>query len=56
MTAHTRSGNTGVFDVIVVGAGPGGATAAYYLGRARGEAAPRVALLEKAHFPRDKVC
>ena len=39
-------------DVIVVGAGPGGATAARYLA-ARGL---DVALLEKAEFPRDKVC
>jgi geranylgeranyl reductase family protein len=39
-------------DAIVVGAGPAGATAAYYLA-ASGK---RVALLEKASFPRDKVC
>ena len=39
-------------DVLVVGAGPAGATAAYYLA-ARGV---RVALLEKAAFPRDKYC
>lgn len=39
-------------DVIVVGAGPAGATAAYYLA-AGGK---RVALLEKARFPRDKIC
>ncbi|UNX54417.1 geranylgeranyl reductase family protein [Georgenia sp. TF02-10] len=39
-------------DVIVVGAGPGGAAAAYYLARAGLE----VLLLEKATFPRDKVC
>ena len=40
------------FDVIVVGAGPAGATAAYYLATA----GRRVALLEKATFPRDKYC
>jgi len=45
-----------IFDVIVVGAGPAGATTAYYLTHARGDAAPQVALLEKARFPRDKVC
>lgn len=39
-------------DVIVVGAGPAGSSAAYYLASAGLE----VALLEKAHFPRDKVC
>ena len=39
-------------DVIVVGAGPGGATAAYHLAQAGLE----VLLLEKATFPREKVC
>ncbi len=39
-------------DVIVVGAGPGGSTAATYLARAGVD----VLLLEKSTFPRDKVC
>jgi geranylgeranyl reductase family protein len=39
-------------DVIVVGAGPAGSTAAYYLAQAGLD----VLLLEKAAFPRDKVC
>ncbi|WP_100447785.1 geranylgeranyl reductase family protein [Glycomyces xiaoerkulensis] len=39
-------------DVIVVGAGPGGSAAAYYLAR-RGL---DVLLLEKTAFPREKVC
>ncbi|MCI0685941.1 MAG: geranylgeranyl reductase family protein [Sporichthyaceae bacterium] len=39
-------------DVIVVGAGPSGSTTAYYLARAGLD----VALLEKASFPREKVC
>ncbi|HEX6194384.1 MAG TPA: geranylgeranyl reductase family protein [Jiangellaceae bacterium] len=39
-------------DVIVVGAGPAGATTAYYLARTGLD----VLLLEKATFPRDKVC
>jgi menaquinone-9 beta-reductase len=39
-------------DVIVVGAGPSGATTAYYLA----QAGVNVLLLEKARFPRDKVC
>ena len=60
-----ESGSRGVaepgaeYDVIVVGAGPAGATTAYYLAESRTRKAgraPRVALLEKAHFPRDKVC
>src|SRR5689334_1820795 len=40
------------FDVIVVGAGPGGSCAG--LGLARGGA--RVLLLDKFDFPRDKPC
>ncbi|HET7173076.1 MAG TPA: geranylgeranyl reductase family protein [Nocardioidaceae bacterium] len=39
-------------DVIVVGAGPAGATTAGYLARAGVD----VLLLEKARFPREKVC
>ncbi|MGH3804834.1 MAG: NAD(P)/FAD-dependent oxidoreductase, partial [Pseudonocardiaceae bacterium] len=39
-------------DVIVVGAGPAGSTAATYLARTGAD----VLLLEKASFPRDKVC
>ena len=40
------------WDVIVVGAGPGGSTAAYELARAGAE----VLLLDRAEFPRDKPC
>lgn len=40
------------FDVIIVGAGPGGSTAALVLSRA----GKRVLVLEKATFPRSKVC
>ena len=40
------------FDAVVVGAGPGGSTAAYRLVRD----GARVALLDRAHFPRDKPC
>jgi len=40
------------FDAIVVGAGPGGSTAAMYLGNA----GFNVLLLDKAVFPRDKTC
>lgn len=40
------------WDVIVVGAGPGGSTAAYDLARA----GANVLLLDRADFPRDKPC
>jgi geranylgeranyl reductase family protein len=43
---------TGTADVIVVGAGPGGSTAAYHLAAAGLD----VLLLEKTVFPREKVC
>jgi geranylgeranyl reductase family protein len=39
-------------DVIVVGAGPSGSTAAYYMA----QAGLNVLLIEKSRFPRDKVC
>jgi geranylgeranyl reductase family protein len=41
-----------IFDVIVVGAGPAGATAAKLLG----EAGASVLLIDKSAFPRDKPC
>ena len=41
-----------IFDVIVVGAGPAGATAAKVLG----EAGASVLLIDKSTFPRDKPC
>lgn len=50
MTARTERNNDA--DVIVVGAGPAGSTAAAYLAKAGLD----VLLLEKSTFPRDKVC
>jgi menaquinone-9 beta-reductase len=49
-----RSGNPEgeTADVIVVGAGPAGSAVAYYLATAGVD----VLLLEKTHFPREKVC
>ncbi|MFA5108670.1 MAG: NAD(P)/FAD-dependent oxidoreductase [Candidatus Micrarchaeia archaeon] len=43
---------TETYDVIVVGAGPGGSTAATYLGKM----GKKVLLIDKAKFPRDKTC
>jgi flavin-dependent dehydrogenase len=48
MTAASRE----EFDVAVIGAGPGGTTAAISLAR-RGA---KTLLIDKAHFPRDKSC
>ena len=41
-----------IYDLIIVGAGPAGAAAALYAGRA----GLRALLLDKARFPRDKIC
>ncbi len=40
------------YDVIIIGAGPAGCSAAWHLTRRE----RRVLLLDKEHFPRDKVC
>jgi flavin-dependent dehydrogenase len=45
-------GQTQVYDACIVGAGPSGASCAWYLARA----GKRVLLLEKRRFPRDKIC
>ncbi|MEE8600923.1 NAD(P)/FAD-dependent oxidoreductase [Euzebya tangerina] len=46
------SGPTETADVVVVGAGPGGAAAGYFLAQLGHD----VVILEKESFPRDKVC
>ena len=50
--APSRPARTEDADVIVVGAGPAGSATAAYLARAGVD----VLLLEKANFPREKVC
>ena len=52
MRAHVTAHRDDDADVIVVGAGPSGSTAAYYLA----QAGLNVLLIEKSRFPRDKVC
>jgi menaquinone-9 beta-reductase len=52
VTEHVTSQREDDADVIVVGAGPSGSTAAYYLAQAGLD----VLLIEKSRFPRDKVC
>ena len=42
----------GAYDAVIVGAGPSGATCAYYLAKNGAS----VALLDKETFPRDKYC
>ena len=51
-TGPAVSSSPPIYDVIIAGAGPAGATAAYFLA----QSGKRVALLEKARFPRDKRC
>ncbi|MEM0995945.1 MAG: geranylgeranyl reductase family protein [Bacteroidota bacterium] len=46
------SGQDSIFDIAIIGAGPAGATAALTLRRS----GLRVALIDRAGFPRDKVC
>lgn len=43
-----------MFDAIVIGAGPSGATTAMYLAKTLGK--ERVLIVDKAAFPRDKIC
>ena len=52
MGAHVTAIRDLDADVIVVGAGPSGSTAAYYLA----QSGLHVLLIEKSRFPRDKVC
>lgn len=40
------------YDAVIVGAGPAGASAAYYLAKD----GKKVLLLDKKKFPRDKIC
>ncbi len=52
MANQTNKSKTKVYDAIVVGAGPSGASASIFLARA----GYSVLLLDKAVFPREKIC
>jgi geranylgeranyl reductase family protein len=52
VTQHVPRQRDDDADVIIVGAGPAGSTAAYYLAQAGLD----VLLIEKSRFPREKVC
>jgi hypothetical protein len=47
-----NNASNGIWDVVIVGAGPAGATCAYHLAKSN----LRVLLLDRDPFPRDKVC
>jgi geranylgeranyl reductase family protein len=51
---HSTRGEDGPWDVVVVGAGPAGCAAAAAVRKARPQA--RVLVVDRAEFPRDKVC
>jgi menaquinone-9 beta-reductase len=52
VSAHAANEHPGMFDVLVVGAGPSGAAASYWLA-SRGHS---VLAIERKHFPREKTC
>ncbi len=53
----SKTDPSGNYDAIVIGAGPCGSAAAYYLANGMdGFSGKKVALLDKASFPRDKFC
>ncbi len=52
LLSGARKEATPLHDVVVIGAGPGGSSAANFLARA----GVKTLLLDKAEFPRDKVC
>jgi len=44
------------YDVVIVGGGPAGAATALFCAHARPDWAPRILVVDKARFPRDKIC
>jgi flavin-dependent dehydrogenase len=44
------------FDIIIIGGGPSGLSTALHIQRTAPHLAPRILILEKAHYPRLKLC
>lgn len=49
-------GQAGEFDILILGGGPSGLSTALHLSHLAPELTPRILILEKAHYPRPKLC